>query len=210
MYVLHGPRPINYISKSLDSYYYEWDHPITVLAEPGTFRFRGKCEIRLNPVRLGTVFNWLQAINMPHNCEWLGVFEDDIIWIKGSGPEVRKILHNCCSDIGIVSPYCCVLNAPERRGWQMSKIKKSTSFYGACALFLRKQLVAVIRENIPEFLSFTMRNEKHIDLDTAIGSFALKYGFKILTHNPSLIIHMGEISTNGKISDKPSRMAKLW
>ena len=148
-------------------------------------------ELIINKTKLGTVKNWLNALESSLDCndDYYMIMEDDILFVS-------EEIHNFPQTIHPVSPYCSEKNRiiTQRGVWHWPMFAKS--WCGACCFILPRKLGVDIIKNREKFLELAL-NEKppilSIHLDTAIGHFV---EHKILTHTLSLVDHIGLVSCN--------------
>lgn len=182
------PRPVPYIGETLDSYFdfFPDKPPPFVFEEPDTVAYLNRTKVFriVGTEKLGCVRHWLAVVTYLVSETFADVYmvcEDDIEFLK------RPILPEFT---GYASAYCSKPNRPVSldSGWGEPYIGKY-GLCGACCLFIKRNALEFIVDNDEEFLLHS--GGKH--LDYAIGLLLQKYENKI--HYPSLIKHIGEIST---------------
>lgn len=215
--IFASPREPFYLNASLDSYFTQWDLEPIVVCEPDTPSFTNRCKRIDNKRRLGGVLNWLKTLSILYEASdepWLMICEDDIFWRREAAVKVRHLLrqgfaiteNGPVKDYDLISPYCALKNsyvAGKRNRWFISR----GNLYGALCLILRRKAAEKILSNQAQFLSFANVESRLIHLDYAIGKMIRP----ILSHNPTLILHLGDVSTNADNNGKvhPSRMPAL-
>jgi len=216
-----APRGTVYIGQSLASYFDEWSITPFVFAEPKSPAYINRSRvIEIRPKddtpRFGCIGNWLRAIEHLYgstNTPFIMTCEDDIDWSKGSGDKVRKLITVLLTNpldelplekIGFISPYCSKTNAPKERGWRPPKFLKSGWCGALCMIFPRDSIKKLLSCK-ERFLELTIDpkfpDKGQVHLDFAIGRFFYEQQFTIITHSPTLITHLGEVSTFEKHND---------
>lgn len=197
--ILTAPRKVSYIGQSLDSYFKIPGMPRPLVrCEPGSARFlnMSKCDVVENITQQGLVKNWNRLARdlLEMDKEWVMICEDDIEWQQ---PDyVAFSLGHVLSaytyhPYHIISPYCSRMNAdPERTdGWHTAILRPAYGLSGALAICMH-------RDTLCKFL-----DSKHNDTldyrfhDFSLSEFAQANALEILTHQPSLIHHLGVEST---------------
>lgn len=204
--IITAPRNPCYLSLSLDSYFRHWDIKPNIIAEPRVkyFRYRRYCNVLAHDEHLGIVHNWLKAaeIGLLSNEPFIMICEDDIEWRDQSSYKIRSLLLDELNDtvFGFISPYCSTRNSREyvRDDWHEARL--NNPWCGAlCTIFRRSSLELLLKYRT-EFIKLTEYEGRHINLDTALGEFYKRRDFPILTHTPTLILHLGEVSTNENVN----------
>lgn len=205
--IITAPRPNIYLGNSLDSYFAHWDYPPHIFAEPGSptaYFHRDRTIYHQNESRLGCPLNWFSALKwLYHNTDtpWIMICEDDILWRPTSSEKTRAELNRIDSDtIGFVSPYCAELCMSEiaPSGWQECRQRRG-GWCGALSICLPRQSAKLFMDNADLFMFKTAeRTASHriLHLDYAIGEVVRHFNKVIWTHNPTLVLHMGEESTH--------------
>lgn len=149
--------------------------------------------------------------------------EDDIMWTPGAkqnietllkvltgeliNPMVQKLLQ--VNSIGFISPYCSTMNAPvsKRRevGWRPARYRSAGWCGALCMIFPRLSLQKLIgdEERFIKAATWTPDSLRRINkftgpvfLDYAIGYIMVHCEkLQLVTHVPTLIQHLGEVST---------------
>jgi len=114
------------------------------------------------------------------------------------------------SKVGAISAYCAKPNRPYAKGWQLGRYGKDGVF-GSLCFILPRHSVEYIVEHEDEFL---INSKKQLHLDYAVGKTLMDAGLSIITHNPTLVLHLGDCSTyesNNKPHNKahPARQPAL-
>jgi len=204
--IITAPRPngVNYITPMLESFLTEWDIVPFVFAEPQTppFLYKDRVFYQQNHEKLGIICNWLSAAKqmlVSTNKPWIMLCEDDIQFMQGCSREVRKLILNLDTKPGFISPYCSKHNSYilQKGNWHKPLIPNDTSWCGACCLlFPREHLDLIVNTHEANFmLAAHGATSKPIHLDYAIGHVLTFCKKDLLTHTPTLVDHIGEIST---------------
>lgn len=214
--IITAPRPISYIGTSLDSFFRTWGEDRTphVFRDGSPEKYFNQTKVieHQNPETLGCVMNWFNAATwMVDNTSkpFVMMLEDDILWDEHARVLIENLLRvisgelaaPCPKNIGFISPYCSRLNAPANRGWQPAKVEPKHGWMGAlCLIFPRSVLRTLIKDK-EYFIKQATHNTRYnarrpMHLDFAIGRTLQKNGYMLLTHNPTLILHMGDVSTH--------------
>ena len=117
--------------------------------------------------------------------------QDDALW--PSHLPVRDYLEQIRwpdDDRFVISPYCCADYTEEKTGWHEFR---DTWVYGAVALIFS-------RTAAEEFLADPIviercRNDYPAGIDTVIGDWAKRRNIRVIFPTPSLVQHIGDIST---------------
>ena len=204
-----APRGVNYLTATLCDYYQNWSVEPWIFAEPDSSVNRPSDRIFINKERLGCVANWWIALNMLVDCsnaEWYLIMEDDIMWQPDGANELRRKLWQLGEFDGIISPYCSERNVYSlmRDQWIQPKMSKLRGWCGALAIAIHKKFAKrMVNEGQAYFYSAAMDDDTRemIHLDAAIGATAIRLGGDIKTHNPTLVLHVGDVSTNLKMNE---------
>lgn len=211
-----------YIGESLDSYFHYWKRQPYVFCEPGTGAYQNRSKVleRHNEDTLGCVLNWLNAANYlldKTDDPFIMLCEDDILWLDGAKDKIETLLKILSgkienrlvqtilplSSIGFVSGYCSQVNTPKGKGWQEASYRLS-GWCGALNLVFPRQSLEYIVEDRERFLEAAKSNAVArvtrihtgpVHLDYAIGKILRDGGKKLLVHSPTLIQHLGDVST---------------
>lgn len=206
--IITAPRPSGdvYLRASLESYIHHWDNLVHVFAEPDTpTTFHPTIKSWINhPERLGTIENWWFAMEymlMYTKADWIMLCEDDIEWRPGSSESIRSYVRNVKQErVGFISPYCSQHNSINP-GWAAPRMPVPESWCGALALIFPRKALELIRGKKDEFMAFT----RGVHLDSAIGATLLKYNYKLITHTPTLVLHIGDQSTSEPLNENIKR-----
>ncbi len=195
--MIAAPRDVNYISNTLESYFENFVVRPHLFLEPNfdPFLHSSRCDLHRNEQKLGCVHNWLHAIEWllaNTDSERIMMLEDDIEFVND--PRVIDWLK---TDFDCASAYCANVNRPVEKGWHESE----TDAYGLCgslAMLFKRDVLEELYLNRTFFIDAASnfgKIEKTLHLDFAIGKTLDHLGFKVITHNPTLVLHTGEIST---------------
>lgn len=237
--IISAPRPKAYIGESLTSFFETWNVRPHVFLEPGCSSFLNetKVEKHFNENTLGCVRNWLNAARwMLDHTEsiFVGMLEDDIEWRDDSYNKISnllkilsgKIVNNVVQSnlplqkIGFISPYCSVINGPTKKGWQKPILyggrAKRKGLCGALCVIMPRNSLKLLLDHEDYFLERSSYNSggRPRDLDYAISETFSELGLMALTHNPTLVTHIGEISTHegnnrAWVNNQPERQPLL-
>lgn len=188
-----APRSTNYLHRTLDclkGYDYQ------VFAEPGSEKSEG--EIR-HEFKRGLLRNWDYALNwLIDNSETdhIAIFQDDII-IKNFKRAITELPY----DIGFASLYTPVnhKNVCKVDGWNRGKI--GWGMTGACALIFTKASANMLVNN-PKYIDHFANYGKDQQIDAIVGQCMLEMKMDCYWYNPSLVEHIGKVSTTGHIHDE--------
>lgn len=194
-----APRPndLNYLSNSLDSF---WDHfpeiKPTVFAEPGAEAFTGmsRCHVVKNAETLGLIQNWnngVRTLLAESSAPWIMMCEDDIELITGIRRVIEELVNDPDTEHTVYSPYCAWPNRVKGAvGWAGATGVEKTGLLGALCFLMPRDIAVSILETEER----TTKKENELN-DFLIGTAALKLGFRVKVHHPSLVIHTGRLST---------------
>lgn len=208
--IITAPREHNYLSTMLDSYFQTWEHKPHVFHEPNVSDYFNQSKVieHHNEQTLGCVGNWWNAAQyMLANTEspFVMMCEDDIEFSEPSRTKILNLLkvltgeiHNEAvqrnlpiEKIGFISPYCAKLCANGEL-WHKPSLKKHGWCGALCLIFPRRTLRLLV-DNCEEV--FNVKSKGGL-LDYAIGETCVKHlELVILTHKPTLVLHIGEEST---------------
>lgn len=189
VFIITAPRKVHYLGMMLESLWVEFPS-ITphVFAEPNTPSFfgRSKCIMHHNTEQLGCPQNWFSALCYDVDTDWLMICEDDIFFRPGSGDVIRDAIQS--NTANVYSPYCSMVHGiPGKTGWQRS-MYGTTGLCGALCFVMDMSIRSKILSDKPKFDHLS--EGKHLDFP--IGEFIRE---DVYFHMPSLISHLGEIST---------------
>lgn len=171
------------------------------------------------------------------------MLEDDIIWNEDSSDKVTRCLKTLSGEIrneivyryqlvdkiGFISPYCSKQNGSpiSERGWRKPLLERRSStdgknkrfgWCGCLALIMpRKSLALLLAEQeylIKRATENTRKQSYARDLDFAIGETFHKLDLIMLAHMPTLVQHIGDVSTHASnnvpgVEDYKSRHPNL-
>jgi len=205
-----------YTGLTLQSYFDEFDITPFVFEEPNTpkYNLRSRCNTFTNKDRLGCVNNWLHCVEellIETDTPFIMTMEDDVQWLPGVGQKIKTVLQLLLDGklsidkIGFISPYCSERNKPTNLGWREPRYLKSGWCGALNLIFPRKSLEKIIYDR-DRFLLYAVDEQKpekgFIHLDYPIGRVAMEERLMILTHSPTLVQHLGEVSTFGKTTGR--------
>jgi len=138
----------------------------------------------VNKHQLGLAKNWCKALLNVR--DGVIICEDDGFWFDGSGRKFLKQIYK--TPWLIVSAYTAYVNAHNNIGWHFWRCKYNLC--GAIAIYIPKV-------HVRPLLEYVLRNmgTDHIVLDASIGRYALSVNLPVMLHTPTLIDHIGLIST---------------
>ena len=124
----------------------------------------------------------------------LMLVQDDAFW-PGHLP-MREYLEQCLwpgSEPGLVSAWCCTDDTAPESGWH--KRMKPWKFGAVVFLFARETAEKLVHDPLMQ-LACTSRPENHSGgLSMLIGDWAARVGVPVFFPTPSLVQHLGEVST---------------
>jgi hypothetical protein len=226
--MLTAPREVVYAGQTMTSYLDEFPDVVTHLfEEPNSPKFygRSRCITHLtSKEKRGIVENWWHTASYLFSSTsepFIMTMEDDIEWTTGSGEKTMKLLNSLYegfhglppSKIGFISPYCSKMNAPSDKGWREAKYGRP-GWCGALSLIFPQHALKRILSDKDRFLRYTIDERfperGFVHLDYAIGRVLKEEGLMLLTHSPTLVLHLGERSTDPKnnkehVSREPHR-----
>jgi hypothetical protein len=185
---------------------------------------KSRVVVHENKETLGCVLNWIQAAEwMLANTtsKFVMMCEDDILWLEGArnkielvcrvltGELVNPIVQQNLplSDIGFISGYCAAPNAPSKKekGWRQARYRSAGWCGALCLVFPRRSLERLLadKDRFIHFATWTPDSLRRVNkftgpvfLDYAIGHIMFHCEkMKLMVHAPTLIQHMGMIST---------------
>jgi GR25 family glycosyltransferase involved in LPS biosynthesis len=192
--IITSKREPSTIGQTLDSYFENFTHKPFVFAEPDTLNYRNQSKVfeHRNTDTLGCFYNWLSMIEKMYlwtQNEYIMLLEDDVIFQDNAGNNIRDFLKKHDTSplkSTVISPYCSLSNRPEKQGWQISYFGKIGFCGSLCLIMSRKTLGYFVSKK-----DVLIETSHGIHLDTAIGVVA----GQIITHNPTLVQHIGLTST---------------
>lgn len=225
--VITAPRGVPCIGESLSSFFDTWpNHTPHVFMEPGMNGFVNQSKIieHNNERTLGCVGNWLAAATWMHEntkSPFVAMLEDDITWQLGAKERVTNLLKVLIGEIinehvkkylppiGVISPYCSKMNAVPQRGWQRPLYKPKTGWCGTLCMIMPRASLTLLLENRDKLIE-TSKNKSGIPthLDFALVDTFIKLKLIILTHLPTLVLHIGDVSTFEAQNKNPYRNVK--
>lgn len=224
--IITAPREVCYLGNSLDSYFSQWLVKPHVFQEPDCPNYLNKSRVIVhqNKEKLGCVMNWITSAEwMLQNTtsKFVMMCEDDILWMDGARTQIENILRVLTgelvnpivqqnlplSDIGFISGYCSIPNAPNKKekGWRQARYRSAGWCGALCLVFPRRSLQRLLSDKdrfikhatwTPDSLRRVKTYTGPVFLDYAIGHVMFHCeGLKLITHAPTLIQHLGVIST---------------
>jgi hypothetical protein len=169
-----------------------WDKP-TLYAEPDTpvFADLGHLDMVVNRRRLGPHLNFRRAlaglVEQSASAEAYAVFEDDVAvtgnlrgWLETVGlwPSCR---------VGVVSLYTAAVNHREQPGWHKCEDLPKRA-HGALAYVFPPDAAR-------DFLAKPPASKTWGQQDYWVGRWCRDAGLEYWMHSPSLVRHLGEVST---------------
>ena len=207
--ILTAPRPnnVSYLSESLSSYFQCWDIAPFIFQEPNSpkTRFDKMCHFCHNPHTFGVVNNFFAAVNSLLQLTatpYLMICEDDILWKNHAAQVCRLAMidglvgDHKMKDVGFFSPYCSKFNAYEQLvknnpGWHQAR-KIGPTWCGNLAVIFPRKSAELFVEERDHYL--TVADGFHAD--KALGEVFIKNNLKIVAHMPTLVHHLGVVSSN--------------
>lgn len=196
-YVTTAPRPVDYLQRTLDS-----------LTEAG-FQSVHVVEDNIGSGISATYRKTLtEALAVPSDA--ILVCQDDILVAAGLAGWLET-LEWPAENIGCVSLYCAGPHRKEQSGWweqslvPTDKLKQPwVKVYGALAMLWPRQ-------SAEAFLAYNPHLLWKSKVDQLIGKWCMETGRRLFVHSPSLVEHIGAVSTFGGHSTlTPARMAGQW
>ena len=126
--------------------------------------------------------------------EWLATCEDDIEWSADSFQLTCDHLKVVGKDVGLVSPYTSYPCGNGYDMWNEPKIPRAWN--GNLAMFYRRELLQKIVN------SFQEMEGKKANLDIFIGNKLTLLDYKIHSHMPTLIYHLGYKKARNSVVEK--------
>lgn len=217
--IITSPRNPMYLGDSLESYVRECPIKPHVFAEPFTPSFLNESRVfrHDNSTQLGCVKNWLNAAKgliAETDSDFIMICEDDILWREGAYTSLKNLL-KCLtgeipvawplpSDVGMISLYRAEPYAVKEQGWQPIKMRACGWLGTLCTVWYRPMLEALLREE-----QFFMEVSQGIHLDHAVGATVMKLNKMIIAHSPTLIEHIGDISTNPRNNVPVNKLSRF-
>ena len=213
--VTTAPREKETVHKCLASLLTAGFSP-TVFAEPGSQDTSG-LETFTNKERLGLWRNWVKAASwaLEQDTEYVITCQDDIVIHPDSLSFLEKSLLPG-ENVGLVSLYCSrvyegIFKEEERqRGY--NKLNANSLWGACCLLFPREVLRDVLEHQVA--LEWTGPPDHHLppeevkNSDTVIGTIIRKLRRDMWFLWPSLVNHIGEVSSVGNADNTGDRNAE--
>jgi hypothetical protein len=198
--IVTAPRAQCYISVSLQTLLLQRlpdpidPRGITVFCEPGADVFLNHSIVNkiVNQTTLDLCLNWCNAVDTFLKDETLThiiMCEDDVYWLDGSLK--AALLQIQKTPDCIVSPYCSYTNGSRKVGWNPWIADHNLN--GALTMFLpikvlKHGLLEYVRNNHYDF-------EGNTHIDSTIGVYCDEFNIPVMLHTPSLVRHIGHVST---------------
>lgn len=211
--VITAPRAKNYLPSTLASIKDSWDIDPWVCGEIGTKIPENVSEFILNPGPRGIFYNWFFAAeNLLEVSDepYIMICEDDIQFTTSASYHIRRVLQMRRvaglkkERIGCYSPYCSQTNEPKMPfenhfDWVIPYIPRHYWAGNLCMIFPREFLAKMVdaKDQIESFAKEQSPTGGPDHVDYAIGKYIIDVAkSEIITHSPSLIKHIGEVSCN--------------
>jgi hypothetical protein len=187
---------------------------VLVAAEPGSLipeaiALDSRARVVLNEKNLGCFGNWKHACKTllaTTKTPWILIVQDDAIWQRDSACSLRQQMKDRSSlRTGFVSPYVSVYNLKKSfvDGW--NETGAGWDWCGALAFCMDREAA--------EDLLRAERFIKHPgpkQVDAIVGLAMLDLRRPSFVHLPSLVDHIGEVSTMGHAGLTPRRVGYLF
>lgn len=134
--------------------------------------------------------------------DWYVIFEDDVRVASNAASWVAN-LGNLPTGCNLVSMYTAAPNDRPDSGQWWVEIDTPKRCYGALAFVWT-------RAAIESILDYDPGSDKRDGTDHWIGVWAHRNGWRILSANPSLVIHTGEVTTLPAAGRPECRQAARW
>lgn len=176
-----SPRPVSYLNGTLQSLSDAGIKGVTIVAD-GPDGPKGS---RTSEATLGIVptFRRSLAIGLAnHNVEFHAIFQDDIRVSSGLADwlAMKKL-----RDDSIYSLYSAL--KMDDGGWIKFPCSQWAMGFGACGLVVSKRVAKAFLEDRPP--------KQTQQLGSVLAQFCFRKGFFIWRHSPSLVQHIGNVST---------------
>lgn len=191
-----APRKVSYLKQTVQSLRSTFPGTdLHLFAEPDSPIVPGVV-VHQNVQRLGIYANFIKALSfLVDNTEGprYMVCEDDIALLPGFSDALADFVGD-----GLLNPYCAKPRGKDNFiGW-----------YNPADVSLYGMLCLIFHESTVRDLLSIYRTERPIDkgADSCIGLLTNKAGCKVWQHTPTLVDHLGEISTIVDIDTLPPRL----
>jgi hypothetical protein len=175
-----------------------FDELLHLFCEPGMRRVRPlpRVVVHRNPTRRGMVGNWRYCLEwlVEHTtADILMVCEDDVRFCRGARAAWEAVA-DPSAKVGFWSLYTPVRDRPlvgERPGWSVSN--RGRDAWGTQAICLPRASAEILLKNEP----FRTEDQLRGPTDALVADCFLKAALPCFYHNPSLVDHIGRISSVG-------------
>lgn len=173
-YITTAPRAVPTLARTVESL---WNAGINLSFHPDA-----------DPP-IGAFRHWLRVLEIAQRTEGHGnvlICQDDIIVAQSLGRIVSGFRWPSNS-VGIYSFYCPAKYASAGPGWVLPD---GSHPIGACCLFVRSDIISAL---LNSETAYSWKSNKGID--KFLGEALKELGLRMCFHSPSLVQHIGEIST---------------
>jgi glycosyltransferase involved in cell wall biosynthesis len=205
--LLTAPRRVPTIRKTLENLNGAGFGPIHVFAEPGSALPRDieNGRLTIHPRRLGNFANFYSSLatlfeNNP-DADCYAVFQDDILVATGAREWCDREFWP--QGAGIVSLFTPQIHGDGQPGWRL-KFPGFFHVYGAQALVFRGDLLR--RFLADPMVLHTHGLPDHND-DAVVSGWAARHRLPIAYHSPSLVQHVGMVSSIYAVGPDPRVVA---
>lgn len=216
-----------YLGLSVESFRRLWDYRPYIFAEPGSPNPCPRDEViwREASEPRGIMNNWFFALTTlvrAHDTPYYLLCEDDVYWERpDAANRMRNLIVNetvqtqheevRIDKCAFVSPYCSKVNGSQRfvkkDWWQRPRKPARWGWCGALALLFPRTSVEIVLNNYDRFIELGHGDSQILEkleyigpcihLDYAIGQLLLEHGREPIAHMPTLVTHLGAVSTLG-------------
>ncbi|HEY2157754.1 MAG TPA: glycosyltransferase [Isosphaeraceae bacterium] len=169
--------------------------PVRIFAEPGSWipPEAGRHRVDLHPGRLGNFANFYNALTTLYRdnpgARCIALFQDDVVAAAGLKAWCEAELWP--QGAGLVSLFTPRAHADDRAGWRLHS-PGYYRVYGAQALAFRRDVLEAFLAD-PHALR-EVRSGRRAD-DAVLAAWAARRGTPIAYHTPSLVQHIGMVSS---------------
>jgi hypothetical protein len=169
-----------------------------LFCEPGMGHIRPlpRVVVHRNPIRRGMVGNWRRCLEwlVEHtSAEFLMVCEDDVRFCRGARAAWEAVV-DPSAEVGFWSLYTPARDRPlvgDTPGWSMSN--RGRDAWGTQAMCLPRASAQILLHDEP----FRTEDQLRGPTDALVADCFLKVGLACFYHNPSLVDHIGRVSSVG-------------
>lgn len=229
VFMTASPRDYRTHQRCIESVFRSGFDEVLVCCEPGTVMFGLSVPTLHHSSRQGQYRNFMCALRcgIDSEADRFITCEDDIVFCR----RVAKLIDSLAwpgDNCGLVQLYSSAgythegsafrFNYPEGRR-SMLVLQHAVDMLGACALLWKREAAIAVSDYARRHgwrgssyleASQVIREVDKKDADTFVGETLTKLKYTIWIHNPSLVDHIGEVSTLGHESDTPRRRALNW